>query len=167
MDDYPSIARDVVDVDIYAFDKIDGSQIRAEWGPKKGFWKFGTRTHLTDENDEQWGDAVKSVKLLYADPLHEIFKGERFQKVIAFFEYWGPSSFAGNHAKDEIHIVTLFDFRVYKKGILPPNEFIRLTRDKIVTAGLLYHGKANQLFVEQVKTGKLEGMTFEGVETVD
>ena len=26
---------------IYVFDKIDGSNIRAEWNPKKGFYKFG------------------------------------------------------------------------------------------------------------------------------
>ena len=30
----------------YVFDKLDGSNIRAEWNPKKGFYKFGSRSQL-------------------------------------------------------------------------------------------------------------------------
>lgn len=32
--------------EIYAFDKIDGSNIRAEWSSKRGFYKFGSRNRL-------------------------------------------------------------------------------------------------------------------------
>jgi hypothetical protein len=43
MKTYPSISRDIVGQPIYAFDKLDGSNIRAEWSKKNGFHKFGSR----------------------------------------------------------------------------------------------------------------------------
>jgi len=59
MKEYPSIGKNVVGEKIYAFDKLDGSQVRAEWNKKKKFYKFGTRTRLLDTNDEYWGEAHK------------------------------------------------------------------------------------------------------------
>jgi len=38
--EYPTIKKEVINIPIYAFDKIDGSNIRVEWGPKNGFYKF-------------------------------------------------------------------------------------------------------------------------------
>ena len=43
MKGYPSIPREVQhSLNVYAFDKLDGSQIRAEWTQKNGFFKFGS-----------------------------------------------------------------------------------------------------------------------------
>lgn len=44
---YPSITTKIdFSKSFHLFDKLDGSNIRAEWSPKKGFYKFGSRTQL-------------------------------------------------------------------------------------------------------------------------
>ena len=62
MKTYPSIDRDVRNIFVYAFDKIDGSNIRAEWTPKKGFDKFGSRNCLMDASHPHLGDAIGIIK---------------------------------------------------------------------------------------------------------
>ena len=163
MQDYPSLERGVVykGKPIYAFDKLDGSQIRAEWAKKKKFWKFGTRKHLIDAETEGWGEAVVRVFEKYEKDLHDIFVKQRYQKVTCFFEFAGRNSFAGVHEKEK-HDVTLFDVRVSGKGILLPKDFLKLTKN-VETPKMLYYGNANEVFVDVVKKGELEGMTFEGV----
>jgi hypothetical protein len=163
MKEYPSIEKVIVKgLPIYAFDKIDGSQIRAEWSRKrKAFYKFGTRTQLIDLNDEQWGEGARMVVEQYERDLHNIFVKERYEVVTCFFEFRGEHSFAGVH-QDEPHNVRLFDIWLYKKGLLPPREFLKMT-EGLKRAGFLYHGNANEPFVESVKNGTLEGMMFEGV----
>jgi hypothetical protein len=74
---------------------------------------------------------------------------------------WGKNSFAGNHI-DEKHYLTLFDVSVHKKGILLPQEFLKLFGNLDI-AKLLYYGNANSEFIEKVKNRELNGMTFEGV----
>ena len=48
-------------IPVYAFDKLDGSNIRAEWTIKNGFHKFGSRRRLLDPNEEPLGEAVKLI----------------------------------------------------------------------------------------------------------
>lgn len=56
---YPSITKEIRhDIYIYAFDKLDGSNIRAEWNSKRGFYKFGTRNQLMDEKTDPWGQSI-------------------------------------------------------------------------------------------------------------
>jgi len=165
MQSYPSIERGFVvkGKPAYVFDKLDGSQIRAEWCKKKKFWKFGTRRQLISKSAgiKEWGEAVELILEKYERDLHDIFVKQRYLKVICFFEFWGPNSFAGKH-QDEEHDVTLFDIRANKKGILPPKEFLKLTKGLDVPE-LLHYGNVNEPLVEQVRDGTLEGMTFEGV----
>lgn len=162
MKSYPEISYDIVStVPVYAFDKLDGSNIRAEWSRKKGFWKFGTRRRLLDNSDPMLGDAPILIKEKYEDDLSEAFYKNKWGRVLCFFEYWGENSFAGNH-EDEEHTVTLIDINPYKKGILPPSEFLK------VTAGLelpawLYRGRVTADFIRKVRNSELEFMTFEGV----
>lgn len=50
MKSYPSISKNpLLNKEVYLFDKLDGSNIRAEWGSKQGFHKFGSLTKLIDE----------------------------------------------------------------------------------------------------------------------
>jgi len=35
----------------YAFNKIDGSNFRAEWSKKRGWYKFGTRNTMINSMD--------------------------------------------------------------------------------------------------------------------
>lgn len=162
MKQYPSIDRPPSNVPVYAFDKLDGSNIRAEWTRKRGFWKFGTRKRLLGEDDALLGKARTLVLEKYEDDLARIFRAQRWQKAVAFFEYYGPRSFAGNHDPDDEHTVKLFDVAGDKKGLLEPRPFLKLFGD-LDHATLLYRGNANQNLIEAVRSGELEGMTFEGV----
>ena len=162
MKTYPSIDREVTNQPIYAFDKLDGNNIRAEWSRKKGFWKFGSRGRLFDPSDELVGETQQLVLDKYGDDLAKIFREQRWQKAIGFFELHGPRSFIGQHHPEDKKTVTLFDVAGDKKGILEPRNYLRIFGD-LAIAPLLYQGNSNNLFAAEVEEGRLEGMTFEGV----
>jgi len=161
MKEYPSLKRELIRKPIYAFDKLDGSQIRAEWDKKKGFWKFGTRRQLLDSTHENFGEAPDLVRAKYERDLSDIFKKEKLQKVVCFFEFSGLSSFAGTH-EDENHDVVLFDIKVHKKGLVLPKDFLKMVGHLDIPR-VLYQGNANEILAERVRDSELEGMTFEGV----
>ena len=146
---------------IYAFDKIDGSNIRAEWTKKNGFSKFGTKTRLLDAEEKPFGESVGIIKSKYEDDLGKIFVENKWQKAIVFFEFWGNNSAFGVHA-EEPHTVTLIDVNPYKKGILAPREYLSLF-GHLDMAQLLYQGNANQDLIDSVKKSTLKNMTFEGI----
>lgn len=161
MKSYPSIPKKVVDEPVYLFDKLDGSNLRAEWTPKNGFAKFGTRNRLMSP-EEPFGKAIPIFMDTYAEQLEEIFRKQRYQKATAYFEFFGPSSFAGNHDWGEQHEVVLFDVDVYKKGLTPPKQFLEQYGDLKIPK-VLYHGKVTHDIFISVKRSQLEGMTLEGV----
>ena len=162
MKDYPSIPKDIrTDINIFAFDKLDGSNIRAEWSKQKGFYKFGSKTRLLGEDDLQLGEAIGLIHQLYGEGLAKIFTDARYERAISFFEFYGPRSSAGWHHA-EPHTVTLIDVNPYKKGIMEPSAFID-TFEKLGIPRVLYYGKANSMFVESVRERTLEGMGLEGV----
>jgi len=163
MKQYPSIQREIVDKPIIAFAKNDGNNIRAEWSKKhKGFVKFGSRKVLIDETHEQLGKSINLIKTKYEKDLTDIFKKERYEEVVCFFEFFGPNSFAGMHDPNDTLDVLLFDLDVYKYGLLPPREFIKLT-GKIDTPSVLYEGRPTQEFIKSVYDSTLENMPLEGV----
>jgi hypothetical protein len=164
MKSYPSIDHKINgEVDIYAFDKLDGSNIRAEWSLKRGLYKFGTRKRIIDITDRHLGKSVKLIKEL-EESLHKICQRNRWHReVVFFFEFWGPHSFAGQHRREDDHKVTLIDVSVHKQGFLPPRDFIKSFEGKIEIPKVFHHGKVGPEFVDIVKQSALEGMTFEGV----
>jgi len=163
MKSYPSITKDVrQDIYIYAFDKLDGSNIRAEWNSKRGFYKFGTRTQLMDEKSMPFGRAIPLIKEKFEEDLTAVFKERDWRDALCFFEYHGPSSFAGYHNFEEDMTVTLIDVNPYKEGILPPTEFIKYF-GHLDTAKVLYEGHVSTELFDKVKQSTLKGMTFEGV----
>jgi hypothetical protein len=163
MKSYPSITKDVrQDIYIYAFDKLDGSNMRAEWNSKKGFYKFGTRTQLTDEKTMPFGRAIPLIREKYEQDLALVFQERKWRDAICFFEYWGPSSFAGTHNFEEEMTVTLIDVNPYKEGILPPTEFIKYFGHLDIPK-VLYEGHVSSELFDKVKQSTLEGMTYEGV----
>jgi len=97
----------------------------------------------------------------YEDDLSRIFREQRWESAVTFFEFLGPNSFAGYH-HDEPHTVTLFDVDVYKKGLLEPRDFIRLFGDLDIPR-VVYTGNANKPFIDAVRNNTVEGVTFEGV----
>lgn len=162
MKEYPTISPVIVrDLDVYAFDKIDGSNIRCEWTRKNGFCKFGSRKVLLDPKNEDLGEATQLIQATYGEGLTKIFRDQRWEMVTCFFEYWGPKSFAGQH-QEEPHSVTLIDVNPYKQGIIVPREFIKVFGHLGIPKHL-YWGRANVTFEESVRANTLPGMTFEGV----
>lgn len=163
MKSYPSIDKQIrADVHIYAQQKFDGNQIRAEWSSKRGFYKFGTKNTLIDENTKPYGKAIPLIKNKYEEWLAMVFKEQRWRDVICFFEFYGPNSFAGQHLDTEEQTVTLFDVNPYKQGILEPREFIKLF-GHLDTPKVLFEGKANSEFILSVRNGTLPDMPLEGV----
>ena len=163
MKTYPSIDGHIVNHPIYAFDKLDGSNIRCEWSRKQGLHKFGSRRVLLGEDHPHLGKAQGLVLETYGEDLPRIFVDERFQEVTCFFEFYGPNSFAGVHEQGDTHRVTLFDVNVYKKGMLGPREFLRAFEGRVPIPQMLYRGDPTEDFIQDVKRGTLQGMTFEGV----
>lgn len=145
---------------IFAFDKLDGSNIGAEWTRKKGFWKFSKRNALLSDEHPVIHNAQQLFLDKYSEDLDKIFRKQRWEKATAFFEFYGPSSFAGNHDIRDQHSVTLFD--VHMRDVLPPREFLKLF-GHLDTPALLHEGHVNHEFADKVMNGELKGMTFEGV----
>lgn len=162
MKSYPSISKEIVSgMDIYAFSKIDGSNIRAEFNKKQGFYKFGSRNRLLGSDQLFISEAETIVKEQWEKQLSEIFKKNQWERAIVFFEFWGDNSFAGIH-QNEPHKLNLIDVNPYKKGILPPKEFVDKFGDLNI-APLLYHGPCDGEFVKSVRESFLTGMSEEGV----
>lgn len=174
MKHYPSISRSTGqhfrEFDAYVFDKLDGSNLRAEWTRKKGWAKFGTRERLFDETDEVFGEAIPDFMEFMAPVLDPVIKDQRWDQVTVFMEFWGKLSFAGQHVKEDPKFLTLFDVNPYKKGILGPKEFIDLFGHLSLLSDVphrvpncLGKMKWTRGFVEEVRLGNIPGITFEGV----
>jgi len=142
--------------------KIDGSNIRAEWNKKKGFYKFGSRTQLIDASHKPLGKAIALIKEKYESDLTKIFIDQQYQDAICFFEFYGPSSFAGLHSESEEQTVTLIDVNPFKRGIMEPKQFIKLFGHLDIPK-VLYQGIVNSELFDAVKQSTLEGMGEEGV----
>jgi len=165
---------------IYAFNKLDGSNFRAEWDKKLskksrftyGFGKFGTRQKMIYKNDQNWGKAIDIFYEKYAQQLDEIFRTDKdFQnakKITVFCEYFGPNSFAGwhdpNDKKNNLMDLVLFDIDVYQKGIMPPREFIKKF-EHLGIPEVVYQGMYDQSLIDDVKNNVYnltEGVVVKG-----
>lgn len=163
MKKYPSIPTKISNgKSIYAFAKLDGSNIRAEWNNKKGFYKFGSRKRLL--GTDQWiiPNAEELIRAQEKD-ISLIAKEHNWDRLLLFYEFWGINSEFGNHEQDDDHKVSLIDANPYKKGILEPKEYLSIFEDKIQIAPLLYHGFCDDDFVQSVRNSELDGMPPEGV----
>ena len=167
MKEYPSIPRSTgtsfVEFDAAVFDKLDGSCLRFSWTPKAGWSKTGTRTRLLDATDPVFGPALPLFETSLAEPLARIARAQRWEQVTVFAEFWGPGSFAGVHVVGDPMHLTLFDVAPYKKGLLEPNQFRALFEEAVPTPAYLGRLRWTRGFVERVRAGQVEGITFEGV----
>lgn len=161
MKQYPSIPTEIQNIFCYCFDKLDGSNIRAEWNPKQGFYKFGTKHHLLNESDPILGKAINLIQSKY-DSINSLLRKTKTERAICFFEFWGPTSAFGQHNPNEQQTVTLIDVSLYKKGIIEPKEFLDLF-DSVDYAKLLAFGNMNNTFITDVQNGSLPNLGPEGV----
>ncbi len=156
---------------IYAFDKLDGSNLRFEWSKKRGFYKFGTKKMMIDENHPDFGVGVKIFLEKYSESLSKIFTDKKeYRNVLSFVcfgEFLGTNSAFGKHNTDDTKDVILFDVSQYKRGFISPKEFI----DNFSETGIpevVYSGNLNKEFIQQVKNndfnpGLTEGVICKGV----
>lgn len=166
MKEYPSTNNPpVFGKPFYVFDKLDGQNVRAEWTRKtKRFVKFGKRHTMLDSFDPQMGQAVELIRQNFEKRLTDLFVDNRWDNVVAFFEFYGPRSFCGFHHPEDQLKCTLIDLNVYKKGIIHPREFVSLAKDSGVDAAK-FHGIYNvgPEFIQIISDGKLTDMAPEGV----
>lgn len=164
MKTYPKIPWKIrKDMPYYVFDKLDGSNIRAEWSKKRGFHKFGTRKQMMDKSYQHpfLGESIQIIHDKYEEDISNILSKNKIERATFFFEFHGESSFAGYHYEEE-HTVTMIDANFYKVGFIPPKEYMKLFGNLDI-ARLIYKGNINQQLIDQIWKGTLQGMTFEGV----
>ncbi len=157
---------------IYAFDKYDGSNLRFEWQPKKGFCKFGSRTQLINDKTEIFGPAITQFQDTIAGDILQRLQNEypkkifnTFERFVVFCEFFGPNSFAGNHDTLDTKELRLFDVHLFKKGFIAPKEFVRIFGSSAYSAELLYQGNLNQPYIVSIQQNTLlaEGVICKGV----
>lgn len=165
MKSYPSISRvdpDGWDHELFTFDKLDGSNIRYEYSRKQGWYKFGSRTRLLDKTDPILGPAIPLFMDTLAEPIAKVVHDNKWESITVFAEFWGKNSLAGRHVKEDQKFVTLFDAAPYKKGMLPPEEFLKHFGNLNIPNFLGVRVWDSE-FVNSVKASSIDGITLEGV----
>jgi len=163
MQQYPSIGKGIIqDAEYYIFDKLDGSNIRAEYSIKKGFDKFATRKKLMSDDS---GILNQSKELIQRteQAVHDIFKKNKWESGTLFFEFHGKNSFAGFHDPTDKFKASLIDVHVTRMGYLPPKEYLKEFGNRVEMSEFLLVSKFNKTLLEKIKYGTLDGVTFEGV----
>ncbi len=153
--------------DGYSFYKYDGSNLRWEWNKKNGFFKFGTRNHLFNEKDLQFGEAISLFFEKYNEHLSKIlFDNFKQEKVIVFTEYFGKNSFAGTHQVEDIKKLKVFDIHILKKGLLSPKEFLKIFDNYDFMAEFLGQYKFNKEYIQKIQLNENnlynEGVVIKG-----
>jgi|ERR1035437_17125 hypothetical protein len=153
---------------IFAFDKIDGSNIRVEYSQKRGFYKFGTRKMMIDEKNEPFGFVIDLFMKKY-EPLIKIFKSKDYRNslsYVCYLELAGEKSEFGSHdfKNDKTITLTLFDIEdVRKNEFIVPKNFIKHFGEEVDIPRVVYNGNLNKEFIQQVKENKLDsGLLVEG-----
>ena len=139
-----------------AFYKYDGSNLRWEWTPKRGWYKFGTRTQLFDRTDPLYGQAIPIFLNTMGD---EIVRRSRnlergVQRVIVFTEFFGDQTFAGKHVEnDPTFKLRLIDANLFKRGLMKPRLFVKTFGELPWCAQVIYDGNLNKQFISDVRNG--------------
>lgn len=170
MKDYPSIPRSTgmkfEEIPAaYVFDKLDGRNVRVEWTRKGGFDKWGSRSQTFDPNnpeDAAFKPALPLFEKAFAEPLARIFTDNRWPKVTAFFELWQPNSLGGVFVEGEPYHLSLIDVAPDRQCIIGPKDYVKLFEGKVPIAAFLGIANWTRGFVELIRVGQVDGITFEG-----
>ncbi len=154
-----------------AFHKYDGSNLRFLWQEAKGWFRFGTRTKWLKKQTPTFGVAMDLFQATFATELlatlkrHKEYRGVR--NLVAFCEFFGPSSFAGLHRDDEPKELRLFDIWAQGRGFVPPKEFAQ-NFGHLPVAEVVYEGPFDKAFIAAVRGGTYpvgEGVVAKGTFT--
>ena len=170
MKQYPSIpywSQKMIGESCICFDKKDGSNLRFEFNRKSGWCKAGTRNQMIDKTNEQFGAAIPLFLDKYGDELAKVFSTKPYRNkpnFVAFCEWLGPNSFAGQHDKNDKMDLILFDISEYKRGMILPKEFVE-NFGHLHIPEIIYQGILTEDFINDVKYGKYilnEGVMAKG-----
>ena len=144
----------------YTFVKYDGSNLRFEWSKKRGWYKFGTRKTMIDQNTPVFGSAIPMFLEKYGDGLEKTFKSDKHfrgvDNVIVFAEWYGELSFAGQHYPwDKNYDSVILDVKQIKKGMLGPKQFLD-TFGHLNVAELICTGNFGESLIESVRKETLD-----------
>lgn len=170
MKHYPSLEYfgDYLGTPTIGFEKLDGSNLRFEYSQKRGFYKFGSKKMMIDENTEVFGKGIKIFLDKYADELTKIFKSKTYRDTLSFVcfaEFIGKKSEFGRHVEGDKYDMVLFDVDQYKKGFVKPKQFVK-DFGHLHIPKILYQGNINKELYNMVKTNTLtahEGELWEGL----
>lgn len=163
--------------DCLAFTKLDGSNLRFQWDKKKGWWQFGTRTRLLKVDDPEYGAAIPLFLATMAEPLEKQFTDNKHiacREAIAYCEWFGPHSFAGQHDASYLQYLfpeknipnndpkqlVLFDVNIHKRGFISPRMFVKHFNDLPIPA-VVYEGPLTKQFFQDIRESKYP--VYEGV----
>lgn len=149
---------------VHVFDKLDGSNLRAEWTKKRGWFKFGSRTQLIDETSEQFPGAIEKL-VAAGEQVRSLLRQKRApQKIVIFGEWHGLHSFAGVHDPDDVMRFSVFDVCVDNRGWMDPKEFVRRFVGEMDTPEYLGTHNWTRGLVQGVRNGHWDDdVTFEGI----
>ena len=104
----------------------------------------------------------------YGEDLKKIFndKYSKIDSFVVFCEYLGDGSFSGQHISSDIKDVILFDVNQYKRGFIPPKEFID-NFGSLHIPKVVYHGKYDVDLINSVRNNKFnlfEGVVAKGID---
>ncbi|NET71123.1 MAG: hypothetical protein F6K62_09375 [Sphaerospermopsis sp. SIO1G2] len=150
-----------------AFEKYDGTNLHWVWESELGWYAFGTRRDrfdldkmgIAEFNAAHPGleDAPDIFLRDFGETLESLFlQNPDYQcpEITVFTEFFGINSFAGMHKEDDPKQLILFDVET-DKGIIPPEDFVR-DFSNFNIARVVYRGKLNGQFIENVRSGKYD-----------
>jgi hypothetical protein len=152
-------------INCYAFDKLDGSNVRFEFSKKRGWYKFGTRTQMISESDPNFGLAIPLFLEKYGDDLESVFrkKYSNIESFVVFGEFFGENSFAGQHVTSDKKDIVIFDINLYKRGFIKPDEFLDNFGHTDIPE-LVYKGVYDLELIHEIRNSNLkEGVICKGV----
>ena len=143
----------------YGFVKYDGTNFRAEFSLKRGWYKFGVRKRLVDKTDEVYAPAIDLFLEKYGDDLEKVFRNNKnynsCRSFIVFGEYFGSESFAGMHKPCDQWDVVLFDVNPHKKGFISPKQFLD-DFGHLKIAEVVHKGNLTESFIEKVRNSEVD-----------
>lgn len=163
MKDYPSIKKNPIFNEYYFFyPKLDGSNVRAEWNTKKGFYKFGKRNGLIDDSNPFLKEVPKIIMEKHSEKFNKILFDNKIKNAVCFFEFYGNNSFAGSHINEE-HFCSLIDVSIENKGIILPSKLNQLFDQVDNFCPFLGEFKLSTEVYNDIINYNFSGMSFEGV----
>lgn len=160
-----------LDAPCLAFEKHDGSNLRFFWDQKRGWHSTGTRHRWFKRETPMFGPAVDLFHQSYAkgilDTLRRFKEYRGVAELVAFCEYFGPSTFSGLHAEGEAKRLVCFDIFLPGRGFVPPKDFVAHF-GHLPLAPVVYEGPFSRAFIADVQAGQYpvtEGVVAKGMHT--